>query len=522
MINRNAIMQGIVAGILALITSYSIRLFIGGGFVPEIATQTFFSVIPGSIESVTVGTLGVFAKYLAFVGAIILCLIVYGVLGQVLSKYRLRESYFSKAIQNSIIGYASFLLIAIIFLLITRLITQPISNRRLAYSLILPNIIYGFTLSFLSERTTLRDSFIVKTAKVSKRISLNRRKIIRIGIISVITLYTYYGLSRLIKRRDSQPEITQNLSGSIIESEVTPNELFYKVDINVLPSNINIEQWRLEVTGLVNNHLELSYEELTTMPVIEKYSTLECISNPFGGSSISTALWKGVLLNTVLEQAQIKPEAVFIVFRCHDGYDVGIPLDRDPHNDVLLAYEMNGVRLPDDHGYPIRVITPGIYGMMNPKWITRIELVNAQYKGYWQRGGWSNTAEYRAQSIVVHPGNSQVRRRFTNFQYQVTKVIIGEPVQISGFAFTGGKGVSKVEVSTDGGTTWEVAMIKEPLSEDTWALWSLEWIPPIKSEYKIMVKAVDASGIPQIPERYSAFPNGATGHHVITVEAVEP
>jgi len=167
------------------------------------------------------------------------------------------------------------------------------------------------------------------------------------------------------------------------------------------------------------------------------------------------------------------------------------------------------------------VITPGIYGMMNPKWITRIELVNAEYKGYWQRGGWSNSAEYRAQSIVVHPGNSQVRRRFTNFQYQVTKVIIGEPVLISGFAFTGGKGVSKVEVSVDGGTAWEVAKIKEPLSEDTWTLWSLEWIPPIIGEYKIMVKAEDASGTPQIAEQNSSYPNGATGHHIITVEGVE-
>ncbi|MBA7497029.1 Protein-methionine-sulfoxide reductase catalytic subunit MsrP [subsurface metagenome] len=522
MINRNAIMQGIVAGILALITSFSIRLFIGGGFVPEIATQTFFSVIPGSIEAVAVGTLGVFAKYLTFVGAIIFCLIVYGIIGQVLSKYNLREGYYIKAIQYSIIGYASFLPIAIIFLLITRLITQPISNILLAYSLILPNIIYGFTLSFLSERTTLRDSFIAKTAKVSKRISLNRRKFIRIGIISAITLYTYYGLSRLFKRRDSQPEIPKNISGSIFESEVTPNELFFKVDINVLPSNIDINQWRLEVTGLVNNDLELSYEELTSMPVIEKYSTLECISNSLGGSSISTALWKGVLLKTVLDQAQINPEAVFIIFRCHDGYDVGIPLDRGPHNDVILAYEMNGVRLPDDHGYPIRAITPGIYGMMNPKWITRIELVNAQYKGYWQRGGWSNTAEYRAQSIIVNPGNSQVRRRFIKFQSQVTKVIIGEPVLISGYAFTGGKGVSKVEVSVDGGSTWEVAKIKEPLSEDTWTLWSLEWIPLIKGEHKIMVKAENASGTPQIDVKYSAYPNGATGHHVITVEGVEP
>ncbi len=521
MINRNAIMQGIVAGILALITSFSIRLFIGGGFIPEIATQTFFSVIPGSIESVAVGTLGVFAKYLAFVGAIIFCLIVYGVLGQVLSKYKLREGYFIKAIQYSIIGYTSFLLIAIIFLLITRLITQPISNKLLAYSLTLPNIIYGFILSFLSERTALRDSFIAKTTKFSERMSLNRRKVIRIGIVSAITLFTYYGLSNLFKRRDSQPEIPQNIPGSVFESEVTPNELFYSVDINVIPSNIDIKKWRLEVTGLVNNDLELSYEELTSMPVIEQYSTLECISNSLGGSSISTALWKGVLLKTVLDQAQINPEAVFIVFRCRDGYDVGIPIDRGPHNDVILAYEMNGVRLPDDHGYPIRVITPGIYGMMNPKWITRIELVNAEYKGYWQRGGWSNSAEYRAQSIVVHPGNSQVRRRFTNFQYQVTNVIIGEPVLISGFAFTGGKGVLKVEVSVDGGTAWEVAKIKEPLSEDTWTLWSLEWIPPIIGEYKIMVKAEDASGTPQIAEQNSSYPNGATGHHIITVEGVE-
>ena len=193
---------------------------------------------------------------------------------------------------------------------------------------------------------------------------------------------------------------------------MTPNELFFAVDINLLNVGIIIEQWRLEVKGLVNTPLELTYETLKSMPSVERYTTLECISNPLGGSAISTALWKGVLLNTILEQAQVKPEAAFIVFKCLDGYDVGIPLDRGRHNEVILAYEMNGVRLSESHGYPIRAITPGIYGMMNPKWISIIDLVSSVHHGYWQRRGWSNTAEYQTHSMVVNPGITSVRKRF--------------------------------------------------------------------------------------------------------------
>ncbi len=183
---------------------------------------------------------------------------------------------------------------------------------------------------------------------------------------------------------------------------------------------------------------------------------------------------------------------------------------------------MNGTRLSETHGYPIRAITPGIYGMMNPKWISRINLVSSVHYGYWQRGGYSNTAEYQTHSMVVYPGKNSIRKRFGALAYGPSKVVVGEMVLIAGIAFTGGRGVSKVEVSVDGGKTWKAAEVKEPLSEDTWVLWSLEWIPPAKGDYKITARAIDGSGISQIVgESPNTFPDGAKGYHIVIVEGVE-
>jgi DMSO/TMAO reductase YedYZ molybdopterin-dependent catalytic subunit len=121
---------------------------------------------------------------------------------------------------------------------------------------------------------------------------------------------------------------------------------------------------------------------------------------------ISTAIWKGVRLKDLLEKAHVKPDAKYSVFRCADGYDVGIPLERGLFEGTILAYDMNETPLTSEHGYPLRAIVPGIYGMMNAKWMTEIELVDRVYEGYWQRKGWSNVAKYNTHSFIVIPGNA--------------------------------------------------------------------------------------------------------------------
>jgi hypothetical protein len=210
----------------------------------------------------------------------------------------------------------------------------------------------------------------------------------------------------------------------------------------------------------------------------------------------------------------VKSGATYVIFRSADGYDVGVPLDRALIDGTILAYQINGTPLPDEHGFPIRVIVPGYYGMMNAKWVTSIELVKETYQGYWQRRGWANEAEYQTGSAIVAPGQSEIDARFGIPGH--SQVMRGK-APIVGIAFAGDRGIEKVEVSTDGGQTWTQASIKDPLSGNTWVLWTAEWNPPALGSYKIAARATDKTGATQTASMANPFPQGASGYHIVDV-----
>jgi len=245
-------------------------------------------------------------------------------------------------------------------------------------------------------------------------------------------------------------------------------------------------------------------DDLLAFPTTEQFATLECISNTIDppGGLISNAKWAGVPLATLLEKAKPTADAKYVIFRCADGYTVGIPLDRAMQPGALLAYRMNDEYLPDGHGFPLRAIVPGIYGMMNAKWITAIELSDQVYLGYWQERGWSNDARIKTTSIIYYPPS----------QTQVN-----EPIPIAGAAFAGDRGISKVEVSTDGGNTWSEATLKKPKSRYSWVLWAYEWSPSKKGNHLIIARATDGDGVLQDATPRGTFPNGATGYGSVAV-----
>lgn len=152
---------------------------------------------------------------------------------------------------------------------------------------------------------------------------------------------------------------------------------------------------------------------------------LECVSNKIGGDLIGTALWRGIRLKDLLDSAKVMPGAKYIVFRCSDGYDVGIPLENGMMDGTLLAYDINLAPLTTAHGFPVRAIVPGLYGMMNPKWITDIEIVDSVYEGYWQRNGWTNTADVHTNSSIVIPGQAPLRHRFRKLD-ETPNIVPGE------------------------------------------------------------------------------------------------
>src|SRR5262249_24769624 len=162
----------------------------------------------------------------------------------------------------------------------------------------------------------------------------------------------------------------------------TPTADFYEVSKNAFDPEVDAKRWTLEVGGLVENPLLLSYDDITGLPSVEQYATLACISNEVGGDLIGNALWKGVRLRDILQRAAVKPAVVDILLRAADGYTDSIPLDRATAEGTLLVYEMNGAPLTPVHGFPLRLLVPGIYGMKNVKWIRRIEADDFDFKGY--------------------------------------------------------------------------------------------------------------------------------------------
>jgi DMSO/TMAO reductase YedYZ molybdopterin-dependent catalytic subunit len=291
----------------------------------------------------------------------------------------------------------------------------------------------------------------------------------------------------------------------LVASEVTDTRIFYRVDIDGIPPQLDFDKWMLNVTGRVLKELTITKTDLLAMPSTSEYATLECVSNTINppGALISNGKWTGVPLSTVLNQAGLASDAVYIIFHCAEGYTVGVPVQRALEPGALLAYMMNDQPLPPEHGFPLRAIIPGLYGMMNAKWVTGIEASNNVYLGYWQERGWTNDARIKTTSIIYYPSAGAQ---------------VGGSLPIAGVAFAGDRGISKVEVSTDGGNTWDIAQLKTPKSPYSWVLWAYMWTPTTSGTRTIIARATDGTGQLQDSSANQPFPNGATGYNSIQVD----
>jgi DMSO/TMAO reductase YedYZ molybdopterin-dependent catalytic subunit len=227
-----------------------------------------------------------------------------------------------------------------------------------------------------------------------------------------------------------------------------------------------------------------------------------CISNEVGGDLIGNAHWRGVKLGWLLEQAGVRPEATRAMFTAADNYKDGVHIERALHPDALLAWEMNGEPLRREHGFPARLLIPGIYGMENVKWLTGITLAQDDSKGYWQVRGWDEQPSYRTMSRIDVP-----RARTT---------LPAGPIDVAGVTFAGDRGVRQVQVSTDGGQSWREAELKPGLSPYTWQLWRAR-VEPQPGIRDIRVRATDGAGQLQVAAEAPPFPSGATGNHTVSI-----
>lgn len=294
--------------------------------------------------------------------------------------------------------------------------------------------------------------------------------------------------------------------GSIVKP-ITPNDRFYCVTKNVIDPKVDSDVWHLEIDGLVQNPATWRFQDLMGFKPTAQETTLMCISNGLDAGLISNAVWKGLPLRDLLDQAGVLSGAARVRLQGVDNYTDTIPLEKAMELTTLLAYEMNGEPLPDRHGYPLRVIVPGYFGEKNVKWLTRVEVTDASAKGFYETQGWGPD--------FIVPTRSRI-----DVPEDWTFLSLGKltaPVEVKGMAFGGDRGISRVELSFDDGKTWNEAEIYYSGGNLAWSLWKAHWTPAAAGDYALLVRATDAEGDVQEWEEDRGPFSGVTGLHRINV-----
>lgn len=282
--------------------------------------------------------------------------------------------------------------------------------------------------------------------------------------------------------------------------EFTPLEHHYRIDINSIPPTINEQQWRLNITGLLETPLALTLDELRRYEPLHQFVTLACISNPVGGDLTGTTRWTGLSLQRLLPALRLKPGASHLKIHAADEFFEVVPIETIRADErVMLAYAWDGVPLLTEHGFPLRIYIPNVYGMKQPKWITAIEVTDHWEPGYWVVRGWDKAAQMKATSVIDVVG------------MDMTIIRAGQEklIPIGGIAHAGARGISKVELQVDEGP-WQPALLRTPLSPLTWVIWHYD-LPFEHGNHTFRVRCYDGQGTPQIVNPAPPEPDGAAG-----------
>lgn len=296
----------------------------------------------------------------------------------------------------------------------------------------------------------------------------------------------------------------QDLSGATpgLTPLVVGNDAFYRIDTALLTPSVDVATWTLRVHGLVDHEISLSWADLIALPLIEQYVTIACVSNEVGGSLVGNAKWTGVRLRDVLELAGVQGNATQLVGRSVDGWTAGMPMAwvMDEAREPMVAVKMNDEPLPPAHGYPARLIVPGLYGYVSAtKWLAELEVTTWEaFDGYWVPLGWSKEGPILTQARIDTPRGSVAAGR----------------VPIAGVAWAPDRGIAKVEVAVDG--VWREARLSSPISDATWVQWVLPW-DATRGDHVLQVRATDGEGTLQEELSSPPAPDGARGWHAVRV-----
>ena len=355
----------------------------------------------------------------------------------------------------------------------------------------------------------------VDEKKIAFGRSVGRRRFVALGIGAALALALGSTLRRLFRMGTFSYDGRQYRGPKVQKiTPIRPDDEFYQVSKNLIDPDIARDSWRLDIVGQVENPRVYSFADIAALPAVEQETTLLCISYGVGSGLCSNAIWKGVPLPTLLAQVKPKPNVTTVLFRAADGYYETFRFAKAMEPTTLVAYEMNGEPLPRRHGFPLRLIVPGLYGEKNPKWLTRIELLDEADGrlhrrhgcGFYKEQGWGRQGD----SIPTHSRFDAPQVRGDHFEAPFQ---VGKPIEIRGMAFGGDRGISKVEISSDDAKTWVDAEISKPGTKLSWSLWSYQWTPDEEGKTRLVVRATDGNGQLQISEYRDQVPDGATGLH---------
>lgn len=360
---------------------------------------------------------------------------------------------------------------------------------------------YGLALVLLCHTMFSR---AVTDGQVRDGEPMGRRAVLVTGVGVVSALAVGGVLHRLYKIATFSYDGTR-YKGEDVQA-ITPNDRFYVVTKNVVDPEVARSIWRLDIDGLVERPRSYNFEDLTALPSATQETTLRCISNQVGDGLMSNAVWKGVPMRSLIEAAGAKPGVVEVHLHGVDNYTDTFAIEKALEPTTLVAYQMNGEMIPQRHGFPVRVIVPGLFGEKNVKWVTRIELVDHDAKGFYEQQGWGPNFVMPTTARFDVPDDKQ----------KIKLTIAGAGIPLRGVAHAGDRGVSQVEVSLDDGKSWNETTLDHAQSPLAWVLWNYDWRPAQAGEYRLIVRATDGKGELQTEKERGTVPEGATGYHKIT------
>jgi DMSO/TMAO reductase YedYZ molybdopterin-dependent catalytic subunit len=520
------------AGIAASGAMILLNATSGGLSLPQELGSELLALTPGSVFAFVHQFLGANAKYYFFAIVLIGQCVIFALGGALYNRY--------VNAQNQPLRWSHGLLLALILWLLAGVVLLPLTGSGVfganltvgltggLLSLAVVGLVFG-VLWVIAQRWMVESwSASAQTATATRtgverptRRVLFKRGAIVVGVAIVgvgVWKFISQGLgsagvpvTQLLQtyRNKVSPPPTPNYGTIVPQPQLSPeissDDQFYIVSKNLTDPTVSAQGWSLKVTGEVEQPYTLSYQDLLALPMHQQYESLECISNDVGGTYMSNALWEGVRLTDLLQKAGLKTGATKIVLHAYDDYADSIHLSKALEPTTLVAVRMNNATLPDGHGFPARMLVPGIFGMKHVKWLTQIQVVNYDFQGYWQQRGWSDPAPVRLTSRIDTPlDGSSVPANRANY--------------IAGVAFSGNLGISEVDVSLDAGKTWQRATLKRPLSQFTWVLWELPWQPK-PGKYTVVVRAIDLQGNVQNPQEEGTLPNGASGYDSVAITA---